>query len=89
LDKKLFFAIEKAEIELDEAADFEQAILDLSTRKTATLVLTMALRDAVVNAENIWQAIEKLPEFKACYSDRKQAREDYLRIYFDKGAKVW
>ena len=84
MDRKLFMAIERAEQELTEASDFEQAILALSKHDAATLVLTSALRNAVAHSEVIWQKIEEMPEFKACYTDRDHAYQDFLREYFSK-----
>ena len=79
MDTKLLLAIERAENEYNELADFEEAIIALSKRQAATLVLLLALRDAAVNHEKIWDEIEEMPAFKEVYgTDRGKAREDFI-----------
>ena len=80
LDTNLFLSIDSAESEFTEAEQLHQAIIALSTNQTAADVLLCALRDATVNHEIRWQIVEDMPEFKACYTDRDKAREDFLAI---------
>lgn len=81
----LFLEIERAETEFNEVSKLQEAIIELSRNDVAALVLTMALRDAAVNCENIWRNIEEREDFVAKYGDdRAKAREDYLRDYFSK-----
>lgn len=80
MDTNLFLSIDKAENEFTEAEQLHQAIITLSTNQTAADVLLCALRDAAVNHEIQWQIVEDMPEFKACYKDRDQARRDFIAI---------
>ena len=80
MDTNLFLSIDNAEVEFTEAEQLHQAIIALSTNQTAADVLLCALRDAAVNHEIQWQIVEDMPEFKACYTDRDQARQDFLAI---------
>ena len=79
MDKNLFIAIERAEIELEEAEDFAQVIITLSKHPRTTETLVNAFRDAAVNAELLWRDIEQRDDFKAHYSDREQAHIDFLK----------
>lgn len=79
MDRQLLLAIENAENEYCELEDFEAALLSLSKHQAATLVLLLALRDAAVNHEKIWNEIEEMPAFKEVYgTDRDKAREDFF-----------
>lgn len=80
MDTNLFLAIDNSEQEFIEAEQLHQAIIALSKNQTAADVLLCALRDAAVNHEIQWQIIEDMPEFKACYKDRDQARRDFIAI---------
>lgn len=80
MDTNLFLSIDCAENEFTEAEQLHQAIIALSTNQTAADVLLCALRDAAVNHEIRWQIVEQTPEFKACYKDRDQARQDFIAI---------
>lgn len=80
MDTNLFLSIDKAENEFVEAVELHRAIVALSTNQTAAEVLLCALRDAAANYEIRWQIVEDMPEFKACYTDRDKARNDYTSI---------
>ena len=80
MDTNLFLAIDNAEEEFTEAEQLHQAIISLSTNQTAADVLLCALRDATINYAIQWQIVEDMPEFKACYTARDKAREDFLAI---------
>ena len=76
---RLFLKIEEAEQIHDESIAYSDALCDLSKNPVATSALAQAMKQAAVNAEIKWRAIEQLPEFRARYSDRDAARADFLR----------
>lgn len=76
---RLFLKIEEAEQLRDESIAYSDALCDLSKNPVATYALAQAMKQAAVDAELQWRVIEQLPEFRARYSDRDQARADFLR----------
>lgn len=84
MGRKLYLLIEEAEQRRDESIAYSDAIVALSGNPAASSVLANEMRQAAVNSELKWQAIEQMPEFRAAYSDREDAHADFLREYFSK-----
>lgn len=80
----LFLKIEETEQIRDDIIDYRDAISELSKHDSATFALTNALMDAVLLHEKQWQEIEHRVDYQTKYTDREQARKDFLREYFSK-----
>lgn len=80
----LFLAIEDAEIIGDARNDYYEAICALSKFESATRTLLDALIDSALAEEKKWQEIEHRTDYRAKYSSRAHAREDFLHEYFSK-----
>lgn len=85
---RLFLQIEVAEQYRDEAVDISDALCDLSQHYSATAVLIREYSNLILDAEKKWQEIERSDDFKAKYTSREEARMDFLKFYFTKGAKA-
>ena len=81
MTRQLILAIEPAEIQHRRIEQLCEAIIALSTNETAADVLTTELKAAVLNHEKEWEKIEQRDDFKAKYSDRENAHEDFIRNY--------
>ena len=81
---KLFLKNEEAETCGDDRDDCYEAICTLSKHESATRTLLDALIYSTLAEEKKWQEIEQFDEFKAKYTSRVRAREDFLREYFSK-----
>ena len=80
MDAKLFTAIDNAEDNLDDLDTLKIAIVAMSINKSAKDFLLKHFRDAAADYEFEWQRAENMPEFKARYTAREQARKDFLAI---------
>ncbi len=80
----LFLAIEDAEIIGDARNDYYEAICTLTKHESATRTLLNALIDSALAEEKKWQEIEHRVDYQTKYTNREQAREDFLREYFSK-----
>ncbi|MBQ3441604.1 MAG: hypothetical protein IJG33_00045 [Selenomonadaceae bacterium] len=80
----LFLAVEEAENHGESKDDYIEAICTLTKHESATRSLLNALMDAVLLHEKQWQEIEHRVDYQTKYTDREQAREDFLREYFSK-----
>ena len=84
---ELFLKVESAEQTRDDSVDVSDAICNLSQNYVATAVLLKAYREYILAAESQWREIEQRDDFKAKYTSREDARMDFLKFYFTKGAK--
>lgn len=84
MPRGLFLAIEQAETCQDEVEDYRDAIQQLSSHQAATCALLDALIHSAITAETFWREIEQRDDYKARYTSRVKAREDYLHEYFSR-----
>ena len=82
MDTNLFLAVEEAESLGESKDDYIEAICTLTKHESATRTLLNALIDSALAEE--WQEIEHRVDYQTKYTDREQAREDFLREYFSK-----
>lgn len=85
---RLFLQIEVAEQYRDEAIDISDALCELSQHYSATATLIREYNKLILDAEQKWREIEQSDDFKAKYTSREEARMDFLKFYFTKGAKA-
>ena len=80
----IFLAVEEAERHGESKDDYIEAICTLTKHESATRTLLNALIDSALVEEKKWQEIEHRADYRAKYSSREQAREDFLHEYFSK-----
>ena len=80
----LFLAVEEAESHGESKDDYIEAICTLTNHESATRTLLNALIDSALAEEKQWQEIEHRVDYQTKYTDREQARKDFLREYFSK-----
>ena len=79
----LKIAIEDAVLADEFEAELAESISALSDdRQYTILILLDAYKEAVVNAELQWRSLEQREDFKAQYSDRTHARNNFLLQHF-------